>query len=162
MRCALLLLVVTVLLFSIAPLTDAKNISAKAISEVIQMALPTEFGYVDNTEYAMKHELSVLTCVNDSHVVVCAEATNFNEFGVFYVENERDVKRCVKQLTEYVARRKAQFQNGVIYDINEYPKFENAKVTAIGRYVIYTILETAQKTAAIQAVEHALQQKATP
>ena len=157
MRRVFVLFIVITLLFSACPSAYAKNTSAKAISETIQAAIPAEFGYVDNTEYAVRHELSNLTCVDDCYVVVCAESTNFNEFGVFHVDNESNVKRCAKQLTEYIARRKIQFQNGVIYDINEYPKFENAKVTAIDCYVIYTILDIPQRTAALESIKSVLQ-----
>ena len=146
-------LILTALLV-FAPCVYAQTISAERISCEIQNALPTEFGYVDNTEYLMKHEFSSIQGVCDSHIVVCAEATNFSEFGVFYIANEADIKPCVKQLNEYLKKRKMQFQSGVVYNVEEYPKFENAKAVAIGRFVIYTILAPSQRDIAIETAKN--------
>ena len=70
------------------------NTSAEAVSEVIRKAVPADFGYVDNTEYAMQHDFAELSFVDDSCIVVCAESTNFNEFGVFHTKSEKDARQC--------------------------------------------------------------------
>lgn len=134
----------------------AEEISAASLSSIIQAEIPVKFGYVDNTEYCMQYELKGLSGIDDSHIVVCADATNFNEIGVFHVESAANAKRCAKQLSEYLKQRNTRFQNGVIYDINEYPKFENAKVTVLGSYIIYTILTPTHTTQALRAAEAAL------
>lgn len=131
--------------------------NAEAISEIIRKAAPTEFGYLDNTEYYMQYYFPSLSYVDDSCIVTCTESTNFNEFGVFHVKNPSDAKLCEKQLKSYLANAKERFKSGVVYDINEYPKFENAKVTVVGQYVIYTILDTSQTKAAVNAVRQYLQ-----
>ena len=135
----------------------ASNADAETISEMIRKAAPTEFGYLDNTEYYMQYYFSAFSYVDDSCIVTCTESTNFNEFGVFHVKSTSDVKLCEKQVKAYLTNAKERFKNGVVYDINEYPKFENAKVTVVGQYVIYTILDTSQTKAAISAVRQYLQ-----
>ena len=115
--------------------------TAKCLSDEICAAIPTEFGYVDNTSYALANDFSSLNCVGDVCVVVCAESTNFNEIGVFYVNDPSDVKACANFLQRYLRERKHRFENGVIYDVKEYPKFENATVTVSDHYVVYTILD---------------------
>lgn len=131
--------------------------NAETVSEIIRKAAPTEFGYLDNTEYYMQYYFPMLSYVDDCCIVTCTESTNFNEFGVFHVKNVSDAKLCEKQLKTYLSNAKERFKSGVVYDINEYPKFENAKVTAIGQYIIYTILDASQSKAAIDAVRQFLQ-----
>ena len=128
------------------------QMSAEAVSEIIRRAAPADFGYVDNTEYAMQRDFAVLSFVDDSCIVVCAESTNFSEFGVFHVKNEKDVRRCERYLQSYLNDRKAQFESGVIYDVAEYPKFENASVFSVGQFIVYAILDTNQLSSAQKAV----------
>lgn len=156
MKRALLYVTITAYLLLGCLSVHAQEMSAKSLSAIIQAEVPVKFGYVDNTEYCIQYDLKGLFGVDDSHIVVCADATNFNEIGVFHVEGAANTKRCAKQLSEYLKQRKTRFQNGVVYDINEYPKFENAKVTVIGQYVIYTILTPSHTTKAIRAAEVAL------
>ena len=147
-------LAIAVLVF--VPRVNARNISAEAVSDAIQLALPTEFGYVDSTDYLMRHEFSSLCGIFDSHIVVCADSANFNEFGVFFVKNTTDIKPCIKQLGEYLSNRKTQFQSGVVYNPSEYPKFEGAKVFSVGQVIIYTILDTSQGAIAEKTVKKML------
>ena len=128
------------------------NTSAEAVSEVIRKAVPADFGYVDNTEYAMQHDFAELSFVDDSCIVVCAESTNFNEFGVFHTKSEKDARQCERYLRAYLAKRKTQFESGVVYDVAEYPKFENADVFSVGQFVVYAILDVDQLSAAQKAV----------
>ncbi len=151
--------ILIILIVSIIPnaVFASAEASAESISDVIQKAAPTAFGYTDNTEYYMQYHFTSLSFVDDCCVVVCTESTNFNEFGVFHVKSASDAKLCEKQLKRYLKDAKERFQSGVVYDIKEYPKFENAKVTVIGQYVIYTILDSAQSKDAIRAVKQILQ-----
>lgn len=130
--------------------------SAKDVSEVIRKAVPTEFGYLDNTEYYMQYYFSDLSYVDDSCIVICAESSNFNEFGVFHVKDPSDTKLCEKQVKSYLSEAKERFKSGVIYDIDQYPKFENAKIVTIGSYVIYTILDPSESKRAIEEIKKTL------
>ena len=131
--------------------------STKTISEIICHHAPLSLGYVDNTEYYVQHYFSEIPFVDDCSVVVSRESTNFNEIGVFHVSNPKDVKTCEKRLREYLKNAKERFKSGVVYDIEQYPKFENARVTVLGQYVIYTILDRAESQTAIKNVKNYLQ-----
>ena len=146
---------VSLMLFS-ASYANAQSISAETLSKAIQSAVPVEFGYVDNTDYLMKREFSSLQNACKSHIVVCADSTNFSEFGVFLVEEAKDVKPCVERLGAYLDKRKEQFKNGIVYNANEYPKFENAKVFTVGQCVVYTILDPVQNATVVQTVKNIL------
>ena len=137
------------------------NASTEAVSEIIRKQAECEFGYVDNTEYFMQHDFHNLTFVDDSCIVTCADSSNFNEFGVFHVSDSQDAKRCEKILKKYIESAKHRFQSGVIYDVAEYPKFENAKTYVFGNYVLYMILPASQNESAARAVEAHLKKEGT-
>ena len=132
-----ILLVLTLILpISAAPTTDART-----LNETIQKACPAEFGYVDNTEYYMSTYFSDMKNVDDFHIVTCADSTNFNEIGVFHVKDTGSIQSNTKTLKKYLLKIKQNFENGVVYNTMEYPKFENAKVFAVGNYLIYTVMD---------------------
>ena len=98
-------------------------------------------GYVDVSEFYFEHNFKELKNVISVKILVSTESSNFDEIGVFEFENERSAKRSVKFINEYVDGIVANFKNGVIYDIKEYPKFENASVIRSSHIVIYTVLD---------------------
>lgn len=130
--------------------------SAKTIGEVVERAIPTEFGYVDNTKYYMSNYFGGLRGVDDSYIVTSAESTNFNEFGIFHLKNKADLRLAKKILRDYLDRRKTEFEGGVIYNVEEYPKFENASVVSFGNYICYTILQPSDVKKATSAVKDLL------
>ena len=123
------------------------NVSAKAVpdaktvSETIQKVCPDHFGYVDNSEYYMSSYFSGLEDVDDFHIVTCADSTNFSEIGVFHMKNNDHQAENKKLLKRYLQKIKQNFENGVVYNADEYPKFENARVISVGNYLIYTVLD---------------------
>ncbi len=127
--------------------------SAKEIGNTMEAAIPTDFGYIDNTDYYLAHELSALSDVDDAYIVTCADSTNFNEFGIFVMKDRSDIKTAKKILQNYLDRRTSEFKNGVIYNIDEYPKFQNASVFSFDRYLCYTILKPADIKKATAAVK---------
>ena len=132
-----ILLVLTLILpISAAPTTDART-----LNEAIQKACPVEFRYVDNTEYYMSTYFSDMKNVDDFHIITCADSTNFNEIGVFHVKDTGSIQSNTKTLKKYLLKIKQNFENGVVYNTMEYPKFENAKVFAVGNYLIYTVMD---------------------
>ena len=123
------------------PLSARENLDAKAVSEALQRACPTEFGYVDNSEYYMRTYFSALADVDDFHIVTCADSTDFSEIGVFHMKDTVHLSQNQKLLKKYLAKIKSNFENGVVYNTKEYPKFENAKVLASGNYLVYAVLD---------------------
>ena len=126
--------------------------SSAMISEEIQRAVPVSFGYIDNTQYDFQNYFSQFSFLEDGCIVVCADATNFNEFGVFRVKEYVDVRKFEKILTSYLSKRKNEFCSGVVYDMKQYPKFENARVISIENFVMYMILNDSDCDLAVSAV----------
>lgn len=142
-----------VLLFLLSFSVAAQSVSsAKKISEEIQRAVPVPFGYIDNTQYDFQNYFSQFSFLEDGCIVVCADATNFNEFGVFRVKEYVDVRKFEKILTSYLSKRKNEFCSGVVYDMKQYPKFENARVISIENFVMYMILNDSDCDLAVSAV----------
>ena len=123
------------------PLSARGKLDAKAVSEALQKACPTEFGYVDNSEYYMRTYFSDLADVDDFHIVTCADSTDFSEIGVFHMKDTAHLSQNQKLLKKYLAKIKSNFENGVVYNTKEYPKFENAKIFASGNYLVYAVLD---------------------
>ena len=134
------------------PLSAKKVTDAKEVSELLQAACPTEFGYVDNSEYYMSSYFSSLEDVDDFHIVTCADSTNFSEIGVFHLKNSTHLSQNQKLLKKYLAKIKANFENGVVYNTKEYPKFENAKTFTKGNYLVYVVLDKEQAAKAQTAL----------
>ena len=142
--------------FFVLPVYAVQKITAEDVSKAIQDSLPAPFGYVDNTSYTLSHKLASLSSAEEAFIVVCAESTNFSEFGVFCVADARQLKQYKAILGNYLEERKQEFKNGVIYNAEEYPKFEHAAVFAYDHYVFYTILNKEQQKIALTAVKQLL------
>lgn len=143
---------------SVAYAADLGFKSAKAIGKTVEKVIPAEFGYVDNTEYYMKRYFSSLNSVDDSYIATSSESTNFNEFGIFHLENKAELKAAKKTLRDYLDKRKSEFESGVIYNTAEYPKFQNATVITFDNYICYTILNPSDLKKASLAVKELLSQ----
>ena len=151
------ILIASILLFAaLLCITCHALVAANTIAEAISKAIPCDFGYLDNTKYQMQCFFSDMTFVDDSCIMVCSDSKNFNEFGVFHVKNNQEAEKCEKILKNYLDLSCSRFMNGVVYDVEEYPKFKNAKIFVIDDYVIYTILDLPQTQCALQTVKELL------
>lgn len=135
---------------------SAANPDAKMLSETIQKACPVQFGYVDNSHAYMSNHFAELRGIDDFHIVTCADSTNFSEIGVFHVKDAKLISQNQKLLKKYLLKIKQNFENGVVYNVEEYPKFENAKVFSAGEYLVYVVLDKACAQKAEKAVRDLL------
>ncbi len=146
-----------IMLFNtVAGAEDLSFTSAKTIGQTIENAIPIEFGYIDNTEYYMSRYFASMNGVDDCYIVTSAESTNFNEFGIFHLKTRNDIKTAKKVLRSYLDKRKTEFEGGIVYNADEYPKFQNASVFAVGNYICYTILVPSDVKKASVAVKNML------
>lgn len=82
---------------------------------------------------------------------------NINEVGVFFCNSEKDAKAVAEFAENYLATKKLQLTPQLeSYNPAELPKLDYATVNVMGRYVVYTILSSADTTAAGSAMEKAL------
>ena len=133
-------LILAMILLSFSAFAAPVN-SAKGIGGLIQRIAPSDFGYIDSTEYYFNHYFQDLCGVDAAYIITCADSTNFNEIGVFHVDSDSCVKDNVCKIQKYLDTAKSNFESGVMYNPEEYSKFKNAKVEAFGNYIVYTILD---------------------
>lgn len=82
---------------------------------------------------------------------------NVDEVGVFLCKSEKDAKAVKTFAEEYLNAKKLQLTPLLeSYNPAELPKLDYASVTVIGRYVLYTILDSTKTTTASSAMEKSL------
>lgn len=115
--------------------------STKEISRLLQNIAPSDFGYIDSTEYYSSHYFQDLCGIDAAYIVTSADSSNFNEIGVFHVNSDSNLKDNVSKVQKYLDTAKSNFESGVMYNPEEYSKFKNSRVEAFGDYIVYTILD---------------------
>ena len=133
--------------------TDYSSLEIEGIVNNIVEHAPVEFGYCDVSDYYMENFFSELQGLQEYRIYTCNESSNFNEFGVFKFADVNDASDGMKVIRRYLETAKTEFENGIIYDINEYPKFTNAKVERVGLYLIYTVLNRNESDSAFTAIK---------
>lgn len=116
------------------------NVEITDIESVFYKNLNSEIGYCDVSEYYRQNYFSDLQELEEYKIYTSNDSTNFDEFGIFKFKTEEAARKYIKAIKKYLTNSENEFQNGIIYNINEYPKFKNADVEILGKYLIYTIL----------------------
>ncbi len=89
----------------------------------------------DYIKYCMKSELELYS----EYIVLYPFAGNtYNEFGIFKVHKEDDIKRGIEEIRGYLAFKTENWDTR--YMGSEFDKIKNAKVYSFGKYILYTIL----------------------
>jgi hypothetical protein len=82
---------------------------------------------------------------------------NIDEVGVFLCKSEKDAKAVKTFCENYLAAKALQMKPLLeSYNPDELPKLDYTAVNVMGRYVMYTILSSADTTTAGSAMEKAL------
>ncbi len=137
--------IIYLLLLIVSTLTSCAHdnyseLNITQIEKIIVDNAPTEFEYSDVSDYYLNSYFKSLPAVLEAKICVCNDSSNFNEYGIFRFESENDAQNALGTVRNYLYSAKSEFENGIIYDIEEYPKFENATAKRFGKYVVYTIL----------------------
>ena len=122
------------------------------VNDIVENA-SVEFGYCDVSEYYLQNYFGELVGVEEAKIYACNESSNFNEFGVFKFETSKAAENGLRALDSYITTAKKEFENGIIYDVSEYPKFSGARVERLGNYLIYTILNPKESQSAFETVK---------
>lgn len=97
----------------------------------------------DYIKYCMNSDLSLYS----EYIVLYPFAgTKYNEIGIFKVRDKGEIQNGIQEVEKYLLFKKSNWDTR--YMGEEFEKIENAKVTAYGNYILYTILsENEAKTA---------------
>ena len=95
--------------------------------------------------------------LDDACMMFSRKETDVGEFGVFEAEREQDVKSVYAMVQKYFDDRTEGLRAlAANYSPEDLQKIDNAGIRVYGRYVVYYILDEADKTAALDAVEDML------
>ena len=166
-RILLSLLLAATLLLSLASCGGGKyrdDLTAAQLTDGITAALPAGDGwrqvsdaYISPSSWGDDYA-DYLAKVTEYRILVSENSDmNIDEVGVFVCKTEKDAK-AVKDFAEsYLAAKALQLKPLLeSYNPDELPKLDNATVNVMGRYVVYTILSSADTTNAGSAMEKVL------
>lgn len=137
----------------------SNSVSIDSITQAVLESVPAELGYSDVSSYYMVSQFPKLQNLKDIRVFTCNDSLNFNEFGILEFVSFEDAERGVKKIKEYLNSAKKEFESGIIYDKEEYPKFQNAKAKVFGNFVFYGILDKDNIKKAISTIEALVQKR---
>lgn len=140
------------------------DLTAAQVCNAVTDALPAGDGwrqvsenYVSPSSWGEDYA-DYLDKVTEYRIVVSENSDmNIDEVGVFLCKSEKDAK-AVKTFCESYLDAKALQLKPLLesYNPDEMPKLDYATVNVMGRYVMYTILSSADTTTAGSAMEKAL------
>ena len=140
------------------------DLTAAQICDSVITAVPSEDGwravsdkYVSPSSWGEDYA-DYLEKVAEYRIVVSQNSEmNIDEVGVFLCKSEKDAKAVKTFCENYLAAKALQMKHLLeSYNPDELPKLDYATVNVMGCYVLYTILDSANTTAAGSALEKAL------
>ena len=141
------------------------DVSAHDVMEEILDELPNagaDYRYVSEDFVSASSfgegDRELLKAASDWAVVVSRNAdTNVSEIGVFHIGEDADAEGVLAMVTSYVDAQKLRLPPLLeMYNPDELPRVENARVEVFGRYVVYTILGETDTAAVRRGVLDAL------
>ncbi len=103
--------------------------------------IPVSDGFISPSSWGEEYT-SLLDAVSDWEIRISENKdANVDEFGVFHVKNPDQVSEVKSIVDSYIATQQLRLPSILdMYNPDEIPKVENAKVLVCGNYVLYTIL----------------------
>lgn len=140
------------------------DLTAAQVCDSVVSAIPLEDGwravsdkYISPSSWGEDYT-DYLEKVAEYRIMIAEdESRNINEVGVFRCKSEEDAK-AVKEFCENYLNAKALQLKPLLetYNPTEITKLDYATVNVIGRYVMYSILNSSDTTTAGSALEKAL------
>ncbi len=118
----------------------------------------TSSGYINGSAWGEDYQ-AFLDSLTDYRIILHKDPTKCSdEIGVFRVRDEGDnIKRATTVVKDYLKAQTLSLGEQLpLYNPDELPKLDNAKVTVCGRYILYTILDEEATVEAHDAFEKAL------
>lgn len=151
-RTAALILTLVTLSLACVACADKGNyrddLTSADLMQKIESALPAGDGYapvsngfISSSSWGDEYTV-LLDAVSDWDIRISAKKdTNVDEIGVFHVKNPDQVSKVKSIVDSYIATQQLRLPSILdMYNPDEIPKVENAKVLVCGNYVLYTIL----------------------
>ena len=119
---------------------EVTSLEFSEIEEVFTQTSDSALGYCDVTSYFSLTYFSDIDGVIACKIYKSNDSVNFDEFGIFEFESKQDAEKGQKIVKRYIENAKNEFMNGIVYNPEEYPKFQAADTLVCDKYLIYGIL----------------------
>ncbi len=162
--CLLLALTLTLPLTACNSGNWRDDLTAAEVCDRVISAVPSEDGwravsenYISPSSWGENYT-DYLDKVTEYRIMIAEdESRNINEVGIFLCKSEKDTKAVQGFVQDYLDTKALQWRpNLETYNPTEITKLDNATVNVMGRYVMYTILNSADTTTAGSTMEKAL------
>ena len=162
--CLLLAITLTLPLTACDSSTYRSDLTAAEVCNAVTDALPEGDGwrtvsdkYISASSWGEDYA-DYMEKVSEYHIVIAADdSKNINEIGVFLCKSEKDAKSVKTFVQNYLDAKTLQWKPNLdSYNPNEIPTLDCATVNIMGRYVMYTILNSADTTTAGSVMEKTL------
>lgn len=151
--CAVMLLCAAACGEEQTPAAWRTDVTAQQVSDAVlsKTSAAELLGEQDQTVIELEMDLDLALCTD--FAMYMTDST-LDEFGVFCAKDEAGAATVETAVKNYIKRRNDEWTG--LYNVDEYPKLEKATTIRCGRYVVYTVLTEAERTAAFDAVKQLL------
>ena len=137
------------------------DVAVSDISSAVLNAVSTQGGYAAMESDYVSIEFSkpdvIDSNVQEWMILASSSQSTVDEFGIFRVKEGGDTNAVKAEVEDYVQYMQVKLEVYLeMYDPAEKTKLENAKVTVLGNYVVFTMLTEADTDACMDAIKGAL------
>ena len=149
-----LLLASAIFLSSCANKDYADDVKCANIIASVEEILPDTQEYEVFGEEHIKYNFENARAQDDACILYSADSTDINEIGIFHAPSEGLVASLAEDVENYLQNMRTD-QRAFIesYAPNEISKLDGSRIYVFGNYVVYTILPTNERDAAIEEIE---------
>lgn len=141
------------------------DVAAAEVSRQVEAALPAGDGFESVSDAFISASswgedyADYMKLVAEHRIFISANSDmNVDEVGIFRTESAKDASKIKGFVEKYLEAKKLRMTPLLeSYNQAELPKLDCAEVTVCGNYVLYTILNATDTTAAHSAFEKSLQ-----
>ena len=133
------------------------DVEVNALADAAVAVLNPEIKYLVPDEYYLADYFTTPDYVTSYTLRRAMIGNNLNEFGIYLVKDGKtaEMKKVLTGYLETCYNTNKEWYNG--YIPQEVPKLRDAEVKVFGNYVVYVILNEADRAAVLDAIKDALQ-----
>ena len=152
-----LLLICAIPLSSCGNMDYSDNVRCSDIADSVKKVLSDGKEYERYGEEHIRYNFENTDLHDDACILYSADSTDINEIGILHASREETVEDLAKNTEKYLRDIKVN-QRAFIesYAPNEITKLDSSRIYIFGNYIVYTILPSSERDAAIEEIEKSL------
>ena len=115
--------------------------SSEDFTEIVSQSYSPSLGVAEVGEFYKTVYFNNVEELLQIKVYKSLESSNFDEIGVLEFVDSKSAKSALGMVEEYLKKANETFKKGIVYNAEEYVKFQGSKVERFGNILVYTILE---------------------